>query len=428
MADVLDAKRARRGWWLPPIGCAISLLLAGGAQAQVDLFSPQALHGVVDLRLAVADGETSFMAGGFGKTRYGGGADGDYRGNPQVALAALEWTPRVNWEWSAVVDVTAQPGQTHAIDIGQAYVVFKPVPRSATRFTARAGYFYPPISLEHDAPVWGITNTITPSAINSWVGEEVKVLGVEAGVSHAFGDQSLSATVGVFGWDDTAGTLLTYRGWALHDLKSTARGAFDLPPMSAFGRAVQYAETDSAKEIDHRAGYYGRVEWRPSGDVALDAVYFNNAGDKVGVTPDLQWAWKTWFTDVGADVRLREGTHLKAQALAGRTLMGFETGDGLFADVVFRSAYGLLSQDFGKSTVTGRLDVFDVHDHSLRSIDNNDEHGWALTAAWRRPISKHADVRLEALHVRSVRPSRAYGGAKAEQAQTVLQSSLRLTF
>src|SRR5437868_1769896 len=128
--------KATCGLALTALTCA-----ATPAWAQVDLFSPQALHGVLDLRLAAADGESSFVAGGFGKTRYGGDAGGAFHGHAQVAMAAVEWTPRVSWEWSAVVDLTAQPGQIHAVDVGQAYVAFKPVPRSATRFSARAGYF-----------------------------------------------------------------------------------------------------------------------------------------------------------------------------------------------------------------------------------------------------------------------------------------------
>ena len=32
-----------------------------------------------------------------------------------------------------------------------------------------------------------------------------------------------------------------------------------------------------------------------------------------------------------------------------------------------------------------RLDGFEVIDHSQIDIDNNDEHGWALTGAWRYP-------------------------------------------
>lgn len=401
---------------------------AGAAHAQVDLISPETVHGVLDLRLAAADGETSFTRGGYGKSRYGGGQGGDWRAHPEIAEAALEWRPRLNWEWSAVVDLTAQPKQEHPVDIAQAYVVFKPVPHSSTRFSAKAGLFHPPISLEHDAPVWGMTNTVTPSAINSWVGEEVKVLGLEVAAEHDFGDQQLEVAGSVFGYDDTAGTLLTYRGWALHDLKSTAAGDFPLPPLSAFAQMVQWPSTYSSVEVDHRVGWYARAEWRPTGDLTLDALHYDNRGDREGVNNQLQWAWDTRFTNLGLTWRARPGTRVLAQVLWGHTYDGFPTGDGLFADVSFRSAYGLVSQDVGQGTLTARADVFQVVDHSLVALDNNDERGWALTGAWRRPLTRHADLRFEAMHVWSHRPSRDTAGLAATQAQTVLQSSLRLTF
>ncbi|HWA63584.1 MAG TPA: hypothetical protein VG939_19565, partial [Caulobacteraceae bacterium] len=350
------------------------------------------------------------------------------RAHPEIAEAALEWKPRLNWEWSAVVDVVARPRQEQPVDFAQAYVQYKPVPRSATRFSARAGLFYPPVSLEHDAPVWGLTNTITPSAINSWVGEEVKVLGGEASVEHDFGGRQVGLTGAVFAYDDTSGTLLTYRGWALHDIQSTARGAFDLPPLSAFAQGVQGDESYTSVEIDGRVGWYARLEWRPAGNLALNAFHYENRGDRTGVTSGPQWAWDTQFTDVGLDWKAGPHTRVLAQALFGHTSDGYPTAHGLFADVGFRAAYGLVSQDIGAGTLTGRLDLFAVTDHSLVVADNNDEHGWALTGAYRRPLGEHADLRFEALHVWSHRPSRTLAGLAPDQAQTVLQTSLRLKF
>jgi hypothetical protein len=92
--------------------------------------------------------------------------------------------------------------------------------------------FYPPISLEHDGLDWSVPDTITPSAINTWVAEETKVAGVEATRRRRVAGQTFSLTVGGFTHGDTSGTLLTFRGWALHDLKSPVFGRFPLPPLS----------------------------------------------------------------------------------------------------------------------------------------------------------------------------------------------------
>ena len=411
------------------LGAALSACLAmpGFALAQTDILSADTIHGVVDLRAAWADGEPSFTQGGFGKARYGGGANGGDSGKLQVAYAALEWAPRVSWDLGAVIDVVSQPGQEHPVDLSQAYFVYKPVPRSQTRFSIRGGLFYPPISLEHDARAWGITNTITPSAINTWVGEEVKVVGLEGSVSTVLGDQPVKATAAVFGYDDTSGTLLSFRGWALHDIQSQANGSFPLPPRSPFLDRVQSDDTYSTLEIDRRVGFYGRIEWTPAPPLTLHAFYYDNEGDKVSVTPDLQWAWSTRFWEAGGRWDIDERSKLQAQALLGTTVMGFETPGGRFVDMDFRSVYLLATHDVGKSAFTGRLDLFDTHDRSALVLGDTNEHGWALTAAWRYPLSKLLDVRLEAIHIESDRPGRALAGEAPQQGQDVLQSSLRLS-
>jgi hypothetical protein len=409
---------------------AAATATAAPAAAQVDLFSPDVWHGVVDLRVAGADGERSFNDHGFGKLRFGGSGDGGWRGDGDIAFAALEWRPRFTWDLTGVVDVVHQPEQDeHPVDITQAYVSWRPVPTSATRFTARAGLYYPAISLEHDGVAWGMTNLITPSAINSWVGEEVKVVGVEAGIAHEFeGGQRLALTLGVFAGDDTAGTLLTYRGWALHDEQSTSLGRFQLPPRGFLSTLVQPDYSFSLREIDKRPGFYGRLEWRPAPGLELEAFYYDNRGDKVGITSTLQWAWATRFVNLGARWTIDEHTRVLAQALVGHTADGFPTPDGLFGDIDFAAAYGEVQRDVGRSTFTARADLFRIRDNTTVDEYRTDEDGWAVTAAWRYAITRHVDFRAEAVHVRSDRPGRDYAGLPDVQSQTQVQSSLRVSY
>jgi hypothetical protein len=384
------------------------------------------VHGVIDVRLSGADGEPSFTEGGFGKTRYGGGENGDLLGRLQIALAALEWTPRLGWEWSAVIDAGYQPDQEHPADLYQAYLVYKPVPHSSTRFAARLGLFYPALSMEHDARVWGITDTITPSAINSWVGEELKVVGGEGTITHDFGGQTLALTVGAFGFDDTAGTLLAFRGWAMHDIKSQANGSFELPPLSFFASHFQDSETYSTLSIAARVGYYGKIEWRPSDRASIQGFYYNNAGDPAAVTDDLQWNWATHFGAIGGSYQIDEKTRILAQALNGRTVIGHPAFR--LTDVTFRAAYVMVQRDIGPGTLSARADLFETVDNHPFRAPPNGERGWALTGAWRFPITDYLDVRLEALHVDSTRPARVLALEPSHQAQDELQSSLRLTF
>lgn len=407
--------------------CGGLMLAAAPARADVDLASPETLSALVDLRGAAADGERSWVDDGFGKTRFGG--DGSTRGHAAIADAALLWTPRFSWDLTGVVDVEAQPEQEHGLDVVEAYLRFRPAPSSAWRASGRFGLFYPPISLEHDDKGWQVSRTITPSAINTWVGEEVKVIGAEATLSHASeAGQEAGLTAAVFSYNDTSGTLLTFRGWALDDVRTSAFSAFPLPALSAFSQQIQPRETYPTREIDNRAGWYVRADWRASAPLQLNAFYYDNRGNKTGVTPSGQWAWATRFLNLGLALDLDQETEVLAQAMSGRTLMGFPTPDGIWYDVDFDAAYFLLSRSFGASAVTGRVDWFRTRDRTLQVVDNNDEHGWAATLAWRRQLTPHARLLVEALHVTSERPSRLYDAIEPRQGQTLVQSALKLSF
>ena len=410
----------------------VGLSAAGAAAADPELVSPSDFSGVLDLRAAAADGERSWLDGGFGKLRFGGGDDA-VRGRLALADAALAWRPRLTWDLSAVIDGEVQKlGDYHA-DLIQAYLAYKPVPRGPLRFSARLGLFYPQISEEHGGPAWEVADTITPSAVNTWVGEEVKVVGAEATVSRTFGGHQLSATGAVFGYDDTSGTLLTFRGWALDDVKAGAVGEFSLPPLEQQYLLGQPRETYSLREIDNRLGYYGRVEWRPPAPVSFNAFYYDNRGDLTGVDGDVQWAWATRFWNLGAVWTPDDRTRVLSQVLSGETLMGFPNGRSVWFNLGFTSAYLLATRTYGRSAFTARIEFFETRDRNFRpALDGADQNwgetGWALTGAYRLALNAHASLFVEALHIESDRPSRGQAGLAAWQSQTQVQTSLRLSF
>ena len=416
------------------LGVVLAILCAcGPAVAAPDLISPQAFEGLIDLRAVGGDGQPSYLDGGFGRTRYGGTEAGGFKGQLSLADAALVWKPQFTWALGAIVDVEHQDGQQHPFDLVQAYLTFRPTLPGDTRFTARAGLFYPPISQEHSGPSWAVTNSITPSAINSWVGEEVKVVGGEGKISHRFGEHEISATVGLFGYDDTSGTLLTFRGWGLTDIKSTAFGSFRLPPVDSYMAGRQAPSTASTTELDGRLGYYGRLDWNPPGRLAFNALYYDNRGDKISVASH-QWAWATRFWNFGASYDVDDHTRILSQVMTGQTLMGYpDADDPEWINLGFTSAYVLATHSFGRSGITGRAEVFETSDRNFHPAlddpdDNRGEHGWALTAAYRYDLTPQARLMLEVLHVQSHRPGLEEQGLDPFQSQTLLQSSMRLSF
>jgi hypothetical protein len=401
---------------------ALALIAAAApARGQSTIFAPETLHGFADLRLTAIDGEKGWLDGGFGKT-------GARRDGLDLAEAAVEWKPRFNFALSAVVSADLQPAVDRRVDLGEAYLKWKAPPQAWGRLSARAGLMFPPVSQENDGVAWSNPDMLSSSAISSWIGEEVKVIAAEATYTRQLGDHELSATAAVFGWNDTSGALLTFRGWALGSAKANARTEYDLPPLSTFMRPRQGDETYPLRDLDGRAGTYARLEWRPPARFSLNAFYYDNRGDLRSVDAERQWAWRTRFADVGLSADLDDATRLQAQALTGQTYMGFHYAGQTWADVSFDAAYVGLRRRLGEDALSGRLDAFDVRDRSLKALDNNAEHGWAATLDWRHRLAAHADLVLEGLHVESERPSRAYAGLASHQTQTLAQAALRLGF
>ncbi|MEO8114416.1 MAG: hypothetical protein ABI655_08550 [Phenylobacterium sp.] len=398
--------------------------------AQAQIFSSETLHGIADIRITAADGERGWLDGGFGKTAASGAGDGGWQVKGEFSQAALEWRPKFSFGLSGYVTAQYQPSLDGRVDLGEAFLKYRGPPTPHGRWSARAGLFFPPVSMEHDGVAWTTPDMLSASAINSWIGEEVRVVGVEGSFERRLGEHEVSVTGAVFGGDDTSGTLLSFRGWALHDIKAGVGTRFDLPVMSPFMRTKQARDTMPLLELDRRAGYYGRVEWRPPIPVSFNALYYDNAGSRVAMLSptDKQWSWETRFLNLGARWEPDETTKVLAQVMNGETMMGIHKPAGIWLDMGFSAAYVLASRQIGDDALSGRMDWFATKDRTFVVEDDNNETGWALTGAWRHRLAPHADLLFEAMRVSSKRPSRALVHEPAKQDQTVLQTALRLSF
>jgi hypothetical protein len=410
--------------WVVSVLAACFACFHGVACAQSDLIGPEAFDAGLDLRASVVGGEAEWLEGGFGKLRYGG-TDGDTTVRARVASADLAWKPQIGWNVSGLVSLTWQPDlPTEELGLSEAFIKVTSSP-AGTRFSARAGVFWPPISQEHAGSNWQVTDTITPSAANSWVGEEVKVLGLEASVKSAIADHELTATGAVFKHNDMSGTLLSYRGWALHDVRVTTNADLPLPPLSPSRARYQDQITSTFWEVDDRVGFYGRVDWQPPLPITLNAFYYDNRGDRVS-SRAKQTSWRTRFWNLGAMATLGESTTASAQVMWGNTLVGPDTPFGIPVDVDFTTAYLLVSRQAGPGKLTARADWFETRDNSFVGSDNNNEDGWAATAAYKLPLNDHAELLFELLHVSSERPARLLNsGIAVRQRQTIAQTSIR---
>lgn len=411
---------------LRAIACvALAALWPAAAHAQSDIFEAEAFDVRIDLRASAVGGEKSWIDKGFGKLREGGDQGGT---EPRLRLASIDlaWKPQFTFGLSGLVSVTHQDGQSNDIDLNEAYLKWRSGP-GETRFSGRIGLMWPPVSQEHSGSSWTVEDTITPSAANSWIAEEVQVLALEASLEQKLGEHEVKLTAAAFRHNDMSGTLLTYRGWALHDLRTTPHSHMQLPPLAPSAAPFQDTITNPFWELDGQTGYYARVDWTPPLPMTLNIFRYDNMGDRLS-SRDMQTSWRTRFWNVGAIASLGEGFEAKAQAMWGNTLVGPDTPYGIPADVDFATAYLMFSHEIGEGKLSLRGDWFETTDNSFVETNNNNEDGWAATAAYRRPLAEHVEGAVELLHIESERPGRAlYGTWAPEQSQTMLQFSLRLT-
>lgn len=412
--------------------CSVSVV-GGAAKAETQLFAPENLSAWADVRAISADGEPSWRKpygdaveqGGFGKLRYGG------ESKIELAQAAINWKPRLADTVTAYVLAQYTPGSLTDFGVSEAYVKWKPVPTSDLRWSLRFGQMFPPVSMEHDGPGWSVSRTLTPSAINSWIGEEVLADGLELNVRKTLLGQEFGLTGALFTGNDTSGTILSWRGWALHDVASDRDSRLPLPSGDSQGwyqlfDSDQAAFTEPAAEIDGHVGHYLRLDWRPPAPVAFNVEYYANNGDPESLR-HAQWGWDTKFWNVGAQARPAARTEMLAQYMAGTTRMGWRLSSGLWAvETHYDAAYLLVTRELGRARLTGRIDYFSIKDLSKRAVDDNTDKGYAATVAWMRPVSDHLDLAVEAMQVQSNHPARALHALAAHQSQSQLQLALKL--
>jgi len=394
-----------------------------------DILSGDTISILLDGRLALANGERSFTNRGLGKTRFQGTASGDYNPYAVPVEADLIWTPRFTNTLSANVSTAWQRDQENAVDLIEAFVNWLPPQTGAVGVQVRAGLMWPEISLEHSTGgAWSVVDTITPSTINSWVGEEVKVIGLEGTIRTNIGGNTVGLTGAVFGFNDTSGTLLSFRGWALSDIKATAFGHFKLPPLNPFLTFAQAPNTKSLIELDNRPGWYARLDWRASAPWGAALFYYDNRGDPKAFTEHLQWGWRTRFWNLSFDADLDSRTRLLAQGMTGSTIMGFRHNGVPWVHTYFSSAYVLLSHRLtDKWNVAGRVEAFRTREHGSEMSPLESEDGWSWTAALKYLLNDHVTLKAEALNVRSRRGVRATNfGINPFQAQTVFQFALQV--
>ena len=416
-------------WRAIPLGCALAALWPAPAIASdLKLFTKDAFEFTGDVRLVAVDGEKSWVDGGYGKLRSGSDGDKDFKVEPQLGNISLVWKPQFTWSLGAVVVGSLQGGERTRAGLSQAYVTFRPMRSTSIAFSARAGLMWPPLSLEHEGADWHVKDSITPSAINSWVGEEVRPVAAEATLGLTLGAQRLRATAALMAANDTAGTLLTFRGWALHDRTTLAFEGDSLPPpgeLTGYQAPFTHPLLDVHKGFARHPGYYAKLAWQPPIPVRIELFRYDNGANPEDVNSGPEWGWHTRFNHLGVVAELGPVTELKAQAIEGRTRMGYPMPARRWVDERFRSAFLMATHRVGKLGIALRGDVFETKNRGSLWDSEYDEHGWAAMIAAKREWGPVTGL-FEVLHVWSNTPAREYLSDEERQRQTQLQAEVRM--
>jgi hypothetical protein len=412
-----------------PFSCALAVLCATTAQASdPHLLGPDTLEVSGDLRFVAVGGEKGWLDRGLGKLR--SGSNNHLRVRPELGAANLIWQPQFTWSLSGTIVASVEAGERTQAGLGQAYLSFRPMRSSSgTALSARAGLMWPPVSLENEDADWHVADSITPSAINTWIGEEVRPVSFEGTLGLPLGESRLRATAAVLAANDTSGTLLTFRGWALHDRTTLAFNRWPLPPLN--GEIGEYQAPFTHPLIDlhsgfaHRLGYYAKLAWQLPVPVRIELFRYDNRADPEEVNSQLEWGWHTTFNHLGIVANLGHGAEIKAQALSGLTHMGYPVDGRRWVEDRFRSAFVLLTKQFGAFGLSARADGFDTRNRGSLVGEDYDENGWSAMLASKREWTHFTTV-IELLHVSSRRADREDFGLAPRQRQTQVQAELRM--
>ena len=324
----------------------------------------------------------------------------------------------------------------HAADFTEAFLEWRPVPRSATRYRLKLGLFYPRISLENTGAGWSSPYTVNSSAINTWVAEEIRSTGAELSISHRpaslGGAHSFTMNAAVFAGPDPAGSLISWRGWSLHSRQTRPSDDLPLPltpqlqPDGAFG-SRQDSYVEPLIEIDDEVGYYISAEWRMGQRILVRAMHFDNRADP-SVLERGQYGWTTEFDHIGVQATLPWDIGLFAQWLDGSTVMGPFLGAWHPVENDYSAEYLMLTRAFDRHRVTARYDHFDVTDNDGMPTDDNNENGHAWTLNYQYGLNDYVTVALEWLNIKTHRGAWAYFGVDETSTEQQMQLFIRIRF
>ncbi|HUP47687.1 MAG TPA: hypothetical protein VNA04_02740 [Thermoanaerobaculia bacterium] len=339
------------------------------------------LRGFLTGRAGHATGPESWMEGGFGRL--------DFSETAAMAIAevGLDWNPSpyfgVHLHGVARAEPESFRGRRAGLVAG--FVELRNTSEQ-NRIQLRAGQFFLPTSRENKGDLWSSPYTVSFSALNTWMGQEVRPVGLDLEWRHTTaGFNALTIGATLFQGNDTMGTLLAWRGWSVGNRLPVFDELAPLPPLWSLPIFIPDQNPDGTtpfrNDLDGRTGWSARARLAYTDRAVLQVTHVDNRGDYLLYGDE--YAWKTKFTAVGGEVGSSDGTVVAAEWLRGFTGMGpyldFLAGRPVM--VGFEAAYVLLSHKRGRHRFSGRIDAFSLDDRDNGAEDST-EDGASWTLAW----------------------------------------------
>jgi hypothetical protein len=321
--------------------------------------------------------------------RYGGRfTDTGFQRATRVAMsqAALQVGAFLPWGLRAQAQVNIEP------DIADNYkpwlieaILRKEWGDERLGWGLQGGVMHVPFSLENTGPAWSPEFTISDSALDNWLWEDISLGGAEAeGWYVSEGGVRFGALLGAGYGGDQIGRLLALRGWVIGDTLGGINGDLALPTS---GQRVNIFN-----EKDHQPAIYTWLSVGDTGKIAsVNLGVMDNRGDES--TPTV---WHTHFTTVGVTLNPYRRVDLLAQYLSGTGRVHAPPNDSALS-----AFYVMFSYRYLRQRLSVRYDTFRIHD--LDGGPSTSERGHAQTVAYLIDIGLRQRVALEYVWMHSRR-------------------------
>ena len=334
------------------------------------------VSGFVSLRGVNATGPQSWLDGGWGRLDAGGDRD------ELIASAhfGADWTPSKYFDVHVAGAARHDPlgdraGLVEAYAEGRAALALD-------ELQLRGGQFFLPTSRENKDDLWSSRYTVSFSALNTWIAEEVRPIGADLEYRHVTrAGHTVTGAATAFRGNDTMGALLAWRGWTIGDRLSTTGEALPLPLPSSLDEFFPQQRRDGTqpfgRDLDDRTGYSARVRYSVPERANIQYTWLDTRGDRA--LHRGEYAWETVFHLISLEAGRPDGVTVAAEYMKGTTGMGHVPA---FVDAGFYAGYVLASARRGRNRWTARYELFATDERDFSIAESNEENGRSWTLTW----------------------------------------------